>query len=157
MASYRNATICINGHVLSTSDSNTQAKCSKCGNEAISSCGNCGTAIRGSLIYPSNYIGFYNFNFPNYCHNCGEPYPWTSLILDNVIELMALEDDVDDNVKEIIKNSIPGLLVDSPKTPLSVAKYQKNIGKFSDPIKNGLYQILIDVVSESVKKILFPQ
>lgn len=157
MSNYRNATICTNGHVLSTSDSNSQPKCSKCGKETISSCTSCSTPIRGSWIYPSNYIGFYNFKFPNYCHNCGEPYPWTSMILESAIELISLDDHVDEKVKDLIKSSIPGLLVETPTTPLSVAKFQKNIDKFSEPIKNALYQILIDVLSESVKKTLYPE
>lgn len=135
---------------------NAQNKCDKCGSDTISTCLSCGTPIKGSFIYPSNMIGYHSFNFPNYCYDCGEPYPWTTLILENAIELISLDEGVNSDIKEIIKNSIPDLLLNTPTTPIALAKFKINVEKLSTPIKDGLYQLLIDVASETVKKAIFP-
>lgn len=125
---YNNATICLNGHVISNCNSNHQNYCSKCGAETYSFCPKCHTPIRGTFDIPRVIIlGQRDYQLPHYCHECGSPYPWTQKILDNCIELLSLDDDLDDNSKELIKNAIPELLVDTPTTPIAIAKYRKGI------------------------------
>ena len=103
---YNNATICLNGHVISNCNSNHQNYCSKCGAETYSFCSKCHTPIRGTFDIPRVIIlGQRDYQLPHYCHECGSPYPWTQKILDNCIELLSLDDDLDDNSKELIKNA----------------------------------------------------
>lgn len=154
--SYHGATICLNGHVMSKYDTNSQNHCSTCGEKTYSYCTQCNSPIRG-LINPEGVaiIGKRPYTRPDFCYNCGAPYPWTQKILDNAVELLSLDDELDIASKELIKNSIPDLLVDTPTTPVAIAKYQKHIAKAGEIVRNSMYNLLIDVVSETVKNTLF--
>lgn len=46
-------------------------------------------------------------------------------------------------------------IVDTPATNLAVAKYQTYIGRTSMVVKDAMHNLLVDVISESVKKSLF--
>ena len=154
---YRNATICLNGHVISSSKANEEAFCSQCGTETYSVCPHCQTPIRGSYYVEGVvFLGKSDYTKPYYCHNCGAPYPWTQKILDNAVELLSLDDELDSSSKELIKNAIPNLIVDTPTTPIAIAKYRKGIANAGQIVKESLRQLLIDVISETAKKTLFP-
>ncbi|MDA9429117.1 hypothetical protein B834_1605 [Enterococcus mundtii 1A] len=61
-----------------------------------------------------------------------------------------------DSDKALIKAAIPDLLVDTPKTKLAEAKFKKGFSNASKLVKDSLYNLLVDVLSESVKKTIFP-
>lgn len=155
---YHHATICLNGHVISKYQSNAEKFCSKCGTETFSFCPSCKNPIRG-LYNPSNIaiLGDRPYDKPMFCYECGSPYPWTQLILNNAVELLSLDDSLDQASKELIKTSIPGLIIETPTTPISIAKYKKGISSAGDFLKHSLYQLLVDIASETAKKTLFPQ
>jgi hypothetical protein len=153
--SYHGATICLNGHVLSKYTANSQKRCSKCGTETYSICDHCHTPIHGLAEIKGVVVGNRPYDLPYYCHECGFPYPWTQKILDNAVELLSLDDDLDDSSKELIKNAIPGLLTDTPSTPVSIVKYKKYMSEAGQIIRDSMHQLLVDVVSETVKKTLF--
>ena len=46
MGHYNNATICLNGHVVSKYQANYQKFCSKCGKETYSKCPECNSPIQ---------------------------------------------------------------------------------------------------------------
>lgn len=149
---YLNATICLNGHVISSSVANYTNHCSTCGETTISKCKNCSTNIRGEYEVPRVAVlgGFYSP--PNYCYSCGKPFPWTELILHNAVELISLDDELPDDIKEIIKLALPDLIVETPSTPVATAKYKKFMPDAAKYVQDGLKNILVDVVSETVKK-----
>ncbi|WP_231296902.1 DUF2321 domain-containing protein [Mammaliicoccus sciuri] len=151
---YMNATICLNGHVSSSSDANYRKFCKECGESTISNCSKCQSAIQGYFYIPG-FLGTYNYDVPNYCHECGSAYPWTEKILDNAIELVSLDEQLSEEHKSIIKNAIPDLIIESPTTPVAQAKYKKYMTRASDYVQEGSRNLLIDVVSEAVKKSLF--
>ena len=113
--------------------------------------------IRGSYYVEGVvFLGNSDYTKPYYCHNCGTPYPWTQKILDNAVELLSLDNELDSSSKELIKNAIPNLIVDTPTTPIAIAKYRKGIANAGQIVKESLRQLLIDVISETAKKTLFP-
>lgn len=151
--------ICKNGHQESfwhSLGNQSSIFCEKCGEITIDKCLHCNYPING-YYYPDGVItlGPDTFPIPSYCKDCGKPYPWTEKILNNAIELISLDDDLDSRTREIIKNAIPDLLVDTPTTPLAVAKYKININKASQIVKDGMRNLLVDVLSETAKKSLF--
>lgn len=154
---YYPATICKKGHVVSSSDANLQKHCSECGTATISNCPECNAMIRGSEDYGMPVLGKRNYVRPYYCYQCGKPYPWTSFVIDNAVELLSLDESIDETTLEIIRNAIPDLLVESPVTPLAVAKYNKYISGTQQYVKDGLKQLLVEVVAEAVKRSLFQQ
>lgn len=157
MGHYNGATICLNGHVVSISLANSQPYCSKCGKETFSKCSNCGSPIRGTYVADGIIDLSGRYNKPFYCFQCGAAYPWTDKILENAVELISLDEGLDDNSKMLIKEAIPDLIVDTPITPVAIAKYKKGISKAGVIVKDALYNMLIDIVSETVKKTLFNQ
>lgn len=152
---YYLATICKKGHVISAYDANLEKHCSECGSVTISECPECHTKIRGLENFDFPYLGGRNYVKPYYCYQCGKPYPWTSFVIDNAVELLSLDESIDEATLEIIRDAIPDLLVESPVTPLAVAKYKKYISGTQQYVKDGLKQLLIEVVAEAVKRSLF--
>ena len=155
MGHYNNATICLNGHVVSKYQANYQKFCSKCGKETYSKCPECNSPIHGKYEVDGIVDLSGSYNRPDYCYNCGAPYPWTKIILDNAVMLVSLEDELDESMKELIKTAIPDLITETPATPIAIAKYKTGIKCAGDILKNSMRQLLIDVVSETVKKSLF--
>lgn len=151
---YKNATICLNGHVASDSIANYRKFCKSCGKSTISNCQTCNQPIQGYYDYPGA-LTRPKYEVPNYCHSCGNPYPWTEKLLNNAIELVSLDEKLNDNQKQIIKTAIPDLIVESPTTALAEAKYKKYISNSASYVQDGLKNLLVNVVSETVKKSLF--
>ena len=154
---YENATICINGHVMSASDSNVQPFCSKCGKATISECTHCGSPLHGMYEIPGVVCLGAKYHKDLYCYNCGNPYPWTESIINSAVEILSLDEELSKENIDILKNAIPDLLVDTPQTPVATARYKRFLDKTQNFIKNSLYQLFVDVLSDTVKKSLFPQ
>ena len=76
--------------------------------------------------------------------------------MDSAIELLSLDEDLDSDTKSIIKNAIPNLLVETPETPIATAKYRSAIGIAGQILKDSLYQLLVDCITESAKKVIYP-
>lgn len=152
---YLNATICLNGHVVSSTKAEYTPFCDICGKATISICSNCSKPIRGDYEVPGVAAIGFPYHKPSYCYNCGYPFPWTEQLINNAVELIALDEELTDEQKEILKNALPDLIVETPSTPVATAKYKKFIPKAASYIQDGLKNLLIDVVSETVKKSLW--
>lgn len=155
MGYYNEATICVNGHEINLYRANAQPYCEKCGAKTISFCKHCNQPIHGEYEckdFADLAVGYHK---PYYCWNCGKPYPWTERIIENAIEILALDETLSESDREMIKNAIPNLIVETPDTPISVAKYSKGLNNAADFVKSSLRQLLVDVVSETIKKSLF--
>lgn len=150
--------VCINGHQETDRyESTTDPKefCMDCGKRLISTCQSCHTPIKGHLKVQGLYGYFEPEKVPNYCSYCAAPHPWTSSILEQSVELLALDTELSSSQKELIKNALPDLLVDTPATQVAIAKYKLNISNATKVVKDAMYNILIDAVSETAKKLLF--
>ena len=151
--------ICKKGHQISfwyKLNSETERYCERCGESTISCCQSCGFPIHG-YCYPDGVItsGPKTFPIPSYCRNCSNPYPWTELILNNAIELVSLDDELPEDTKNIIKDALPDLIVETHSTPLATAKYKKFIPEATKYVQDGLRNLLVDVASETVKKAIW--
>ncbi|PIJ97888.1 DUF2321 domain-containing protein [Lysinibacillus sphaericus] len=151
--------ICQKGHQISfwyKLNDGPKQYCERCGESTISCCKSCGFPIYG-YEYPEGVItmGPDTYPVPSYCRNCSHPYPWTELILNNAVELISLDDNLPEDVREIIKNALPDLIVESTSTPLAAAKYKKFIPEAAKYVQDGLKNLLVDVTSEVVKKTLW--
>lgn len=153
---YENAQICLNGHVISNNINNDtlQEHCSKCGAKTITECPDCHAPVHGSHVFDAFMVDP-NYKIPAYCHNCGRPYPWTETFIDNAVALIDMDDEMENDTKKLLKDAIPNLMVDTPATSLSIAKYQKAIPKASDILRECLYSLLVGFISEPARKALF--
>jgi hypothetical protein len=160
MGTFDIAQICLNGHVITemANDHPEYRKefCNDCGEKTIMSCENCKTNIKGYHTIP-NVIGFFHYNKPKYCEKCGYPFPWASRQLISAKELIDLTENLNPDDKVELKSSIDELVKEGPKTVLAKAKYKKYISKAGYEFGIGIKEILVDVVSETVKKALWGQ
>jgi|GEM_PF-2337661 len=80
MANYDTLQVCLNGHYITDryydSPHRRQDHCNECGAETIIECQNCGEEMDGDMLDSSIIIAGKS-NIPDYCDNCGEPFPWT--------------------------------------------------------------------------------
>jgi hypothetical protein len=90
---YLPAAICRRGHVVTTDATSAlrTEKCATCGADVLDHCPHCGNMIRGSYIVPG-FIGVgFDYERPDFCGDCGNPFPWASRQA-RIYELMNLLD-----------------------------------------------------------------
>lgn len=161
MGYYHTAQICLNGHVITDSyDKNPEFRqnyCDKCGQPTITKCPNCNSNIRGD--YECNNVVSIGFSTPapNFCHNCGKPFPWTKDSLDSIQELLSLESTLESSELEYLNSNLPSILTDTPKTKLVATKLKLALGKLGSTASSAIHDIIVDVASETAKKIIFPE
>jgi len=159
MGSHDIAQICLNGHVITSalrrSPELAQRYCDKCGAETISACQECDTNIRGYYFMPG-VISVFSYEKPAFCFNCGAPFPWTSSALAVARELVLEESELTQDEREALANTLPDLVAETPRTQVAIIRFKKLMAKVSSATAGAMRDILVDIVSEAVKKALFP-
>jgi hypothetical protein len=154
---YETAQICLNGHIISSgiesSRQGMQELCDICGKRTIIECPECKSNIRGKYKKP-NTDDFSDFDAPKFCSACGKPFPWTESKLDAIRELIDIEDKLDNKDKGILKNSLDDIITENPKTQLAATKFKLIMAKVGKERGKILYDIIVDVASETAKKTL---
>jgi hypothetical protein len=155
---YDIAQICRNGHVItSMAQSSPQRKqkfCSKCGEETVTTCDSCGAPIRGDYHVPG-VVGVFDYQAPAYCYNCGSPYSWTERGIEAASALADELEGLTDEEKAQLKSSLLDLVKNSARTTVAETKFKKLMKKAGSEAYAGMKEILINVVSEAVRKSLF--
>ena len=155
MGYYAQAAICKNGHV-ETGDISSYSGgrfCKKCGEEIINSCPNCGTAIQGEYYEPS-VICFLPYIPPSYCHNCGQPYPWTTARIEAAKMLIEDMDELSDEEKKKMSESIDKIISDTPYTEVASNRIKKYLLKAGKETASVFRDILVNIASDAAKKYL---
>ena len=119
MGTYDVMQVCLNGHKITDSYRNNpqfrQARCDNCGSETIHECPDCGALIRGEY----NVAGIADLtpgpDPKEYCHECGEPYPWAneadnfadvdSSVLDDELAARALDEYEDGHYQSALRTA----------------------------------------------------
>lgn len=86
MGHYNNATICLNGHVVSKYQANYQKFCSKCGKETYSKCPECNSPIHGKYEVDGIVDLSGSYNRPDYDRKHG------SGVAENHYPTMSIEE-----------------------------------------------------------------
>ncbi len=171
---YNTAQICLNGHVINDSynrkSDNNREHCEKCGARTIIKCPNCNEDIRGAK-YSLSYIGASpyagkifsgdpyvksgKYERPAFCSNCGNPYPWTEKKIKAACELAHELDSLNSEEKELLEKSIDDIIKETPETKLAVTRIKKLLPKVGKEAGNIFKDLIADIASESVKKMLW--
>ena len=155
---YDVAQICLNGHVINESvkkyPQHNKKFCDKCGAATITDCQNCNAEIQGEY-YAEGIIDF-GYKAKAFCPDCGKPYPWTETKIQAAHELAQELENISDDDKEILTQSINEIVKDSPRTTLAATRFKKILSKTNKPILDAFRNILVDIVSETAKKLLWP-
>ncbi len=156
---YDVAQICLNGHLITDfAASQTQhrkAYCDKCGEPTMMECGNCKKAIDGYYHSPG-VCGYYEYNIPRFCHNCGKAFPWTSRGIEAANQLASDDGTLSVEEKEQFAKDIQEITRESPQAPASAGRLQKMIGKMTAETAAAVREIIVKVATEAVVKWIWP-
>lgn len=169
--SYRTALVCECGHLITgdCSSAPDALYCSQCGKPCISACPSCHAPIRGDYYERCPNCGLHcgsaldNLDYaqlaqyserlvesctvPAYCHNCGEPYPWTETLLCRANEIVDFMDELSDEEKSALKECFPFLLSDAPDASYHALVASKLLRSVSSIAKTALQNLLADHLS----------
>lgn len=98
---------------------------------------------------------FFDYDKPAYCYNCGKPFPWTVSGLEAAFELADELEGLSQEEKQQLKDSIPDLVRNTPQTIVAETRFKKLMKKAGAEAYDGMKSMLVDVVSEAVKKSIF--
>jgi hypothetical protein len=156
---YDTAQICLDGHVINaraaTDQEHNKKFCDKCGKPTITTCQHCNTPIQGQYHHP-NYAG-YKYVPPRFCPECGSIYPWTEARLKDARELADELTELTDEEKEKLKQSLDDIVHDSPRTQVAASRFKRFVAKAGPGVAEMFRSLLVDIASETAKKLIFPQ
>jgi len=160
---YLTAQICTNGHIITDAYREESDKinknCKECGAKNITNCPNCDAPIQGRWITSWASTGEVRplRKSPNFCHACGTPYPWTLIKRDQIIELINEIPDLQQSEKDTLIKSISYLSSDDSLGVSSAERFKRFFADIQKNIGSALYKLVIDISSETVKRIIESQ
>ncbi len=164
MASYDRALICANGHLINSAAESNPGRnsefCPKCGKATLDACRHCQEPIRGdeydgrseTWTRTPTKIGFRHI--PSHCHACGKPYPWTERKAEAMEEMIDELDDLSDEERARLKQSIPDIIADTPRSETAALRFKKAATQVGQTAGNLMMSVLTKVATETVKQAL---
>ena len=157
---YDTAQICLNGHVIvegvKTSPALKRAFCHECGAATITECPKCGANIRGYYHVPGVISLGRHYRVPKFCSDCGFPYPWTESSLKAAHELANEITGISEGDRNILMQSLDELVRDTPQAEVAALRFKKIAPKLGKEVADVFRRILIDIASETAKKLIWP-
>jgi hypothetical protein len=155
LSGYDTAQVCLNGHVITqfaqSRPEHTKKFCDRCGAATILDCPKCSKRIQGYHHHPR--VGsIVRKEPPAFCHECGHGFPWTAQRIAAANQLANEEGNFSAEEREEFQASLNDIVKQVPGTPIAVGRIKKLIAKSGQVVSNGLRDILVDVLSEAVKK-----
>jgi hypothetical protein len=154
---YDVAQVCPNGHVAN--DSTVQfpefnrVYCEACGEMTITACPSCEHPIRGRL--PGG-LSLAEFKPPAFCRNCGQPFPWTQRGIQAAIDLATVVGGLEGDDAAEFDASIRDIARDTAQAQVSAHRVKKLLGKVATATGSAIRDIMVDIASETAKKIIWP-
>ncbi|MGH7889208.1 MAG: DUF2321 domain-containing protein [Thermodesulfobacteriota bacterium] len=122
---YDVAQVCLNGHVMNLfvglNPYDNKDFCDKCGIDTITNCLHCIADIRGGFC-DRDIALWSSFILPAFCPNCGKPYRWTETKIQTARELAQELENISDEEKRILTQSIDEIVKDTPKTTIAATR-----------------------------------
>lgn len=154
MGHYKIGQACVRGHAI-TGDAHSDfasPHCGECGEVTITQCQECDTPVRGR--YEGSAIVLAGWRPSLHCHQCGAAYPWTQAKLDAVAELADAIDELTTHEREILRELVPHLIEETPRTTPASFKVATIVGKLSGHAGTAMKKLLEDLAVEAAKKSL---
>ena len=153
---YDVAQVCLNGHVINERsedhpEHNTK-HCVDCGEKTITSCQECDWKIRGKSTIPGGLITGYVAPAPNYCIECGKPYPWTQRKLEafrELVDVLSLSQDH----KTVLLDGVTHIIRDTTETNVTCVKFSNIISTLKQH-KQPLIDTLSKIATNHAKELL---
>ena len=154
------AQVCLNGHLVNAlveahPDKNADF-CSRCGEPTIKACEHCKALIHGGwfggrVVYSSQF-----WKTPAFCPGCGKPYPWIERAILAARDLARELKGLSPSEREELEQAIPDLVKETPNASVAAGRFKRILKKAGHHASELFSKILADVVSETVKKVIFP-
>lgn len=160
MGTYDVMQVCLNGHKITgtyrSQGESARQRCPECGEPTIISCPECDATIPGRYRTPG-IVDLTSGPDPDaYCHECGQPYPWTQRKMEAAEELIELAD-IDDTEKHDLREEIPNLINDTPRSKVAAFKLKEFLERAGNIMSKEARDLLVDIASETAKKVLLPE
>lgn len=156
---YDTAVICANGHVLTDELGRQPAKnasfCPNCGEGTMTDCPECEAPIRGRYHEPHLHMPPMRTP-PSFCHDCGEPYPWTREKLQAAADLVDRIGRLSQQERLALKTELGEIMSDNPRTEVAALDVKRALGKASKAIGPLLRELVADLATEAARRIIFP-
>ncbi len=158
MSDYDVAQVCPNGHVANSTcqllPGLTKTFCERCGEKTIVACPDCRAPIRGEYTGGDFYtIGY---SLPAFCHNCGHAFPWTVRAMQVAIDLATESGKLTDLEQKQFTESVHEVTRDTPRTQVAASRMKRILEKAGKATADAVRDVLVDVTSEAVKKVIWP-
>jgi len=174
---YDTAQICIKGHTVNlmsvSCPEHNRKFCDRCGAPTITKCQNCNVSINGfyhegtadefdiegmieEIVNPPPNITHDYTTVQSFCPHCGNPYPWTEARLKAAQELADEIDNLSPEECDLLKKSIDDIVRDTPQTTVAATRFKRLVAKAGKVAADGLKDILVDIASETAKKLIWP-
>jgi len=151
------AQICMNGHLINSSygvsPELNKKHCSVDGEPTITHCPHCQNSIDGEIHY-SNVFGASDYKVPAFCTECGKPFPWTEKKIAAAKELAKELVGVTSDEVQVLETSIVEISKDNPQAQIGATRIKKIMQKVTSASGDVLRSVIIDVASETAKKVL---
>lgn len=128
-----------------------QKRCAKCGEPTISACPACNANIQGDYK-SSGIVGLGIDSAPNFCHECGKPYPWTERRLAAAKEVADTLEGLSDDDRSKLRGALDDLVKEGPKVEPAKLRFKQVMKKAGRDGVEMMKAVVTDLVSESVKK-----
>src|SRR5207253_543371 len=124
---YDRAQICRNGHIVTivgqVHPEQLADFCSSCGEPTMTTCLLCQEPIRGAYHKAFTGFAFYPpYRRPSFCPSCGSPYPWTEEGLKSARALADELENLSQEEKESLKESLGDVVRETPATPAAAKR-----------------------------------
>jgi hypothetical protein len=155
---FDDAQICRNGHLVNSQVRSApylnQPFCVLCGEPTMTHCPLCDTPIHGAFHEPGIFI-VPDPTVPLYCLGCGAPYPWTSTRLEAAKGLADEMRSLKPSEREAMKRSIDDLVHEAPRSHAAALTFKRLLAQAGAEAASGMREVLINVVSESARRIIW--
>jgi hypothetical protein len=156
---YDVAQVCLNGHMINDACNNfpqhSKKRCPACGEETIMTCPTCTAPIQGHY-YINRVSSVHKKIAHQCCHQCGRPYPWTERRREAALELFIETLDIEEEQRGELKRNLEAISTENPRTQVAAVKVNRLIGKAGKEAAGMLRDVLLDLVSETAKKVIWP-
>ncbi len=120
--------------------------CAECGAKTMGKCHGCGVFIQ----YNDSKVHY----VPNYCTECGEPFPWVSSALQELGRVTDEANELTPGEKDALKRAYPELTKNTAKTRGAVETLKAYFSRFSPPAMAIVRTVLVNVMTDEGKQSL---
>lgn len=144
------AQICTKGHVqhFDGMPFEVKAYCKQCGSACISECRHCKEPIQGIMKYRAAY-----YSRPQYCHHCGQAYPWMEDTLSTVRELLNHDDKLSPEEKDKLLGEFRDYVSDPKSEKAAVKKklFDIKLDRATAWVREAILDLTAKTIAESLK------